>query len=71
MKHTSAIPDRVGTYVRSVTHRASGRVAVKSRSTRSGALVTSGSCWVVKTFLRSLDTPWIRTIQVPRRSCLQ
>jgi hypothetical protein len=27
MKHTYAIPDRVGTYVRSVTHKASGRSA--------------------------------------------
>jgi len=31
MKHTYAIPDPVGTYVRSVTHNASGRSAVKSR----------------------------------------
>ena len=43
IKHTYAIPERVGTFVRSVTHNASGRSAVKLRLTRSGARTASGS----------------------------
>lgn len=40
-----------------MTHSASGRVALKCRFTKSGARVASRSCRVVKTFLRSRDTP--------------
>ncbi len=47
-----AIPDRVGTYVRSVTHNSFGAVAAKIRFTRSGARTAAGSCRVVNTLRR-------------------
>jgi hypothetical protein len=65
MKHTYAMPDRVGTYVRSVTHKASGRSAVKSRLTRSGARTASGSELVVNTFRRR-DTPRMPSSRISR-----
>src|SRR5215207_10170838 len=37
----NAIPDQVGTYVKSTTHSSFGRVAVKFRSTRSGGLAAA------------------------------
>lgn len=66
MKHTYAMPDLVGTYVRSVTHSASGRSPVNRRFTRSGALVASGSDRVVKTFFLSRDTPSMPTSRMRR-----
>ncbi len=64
--------------MRSVTHSASGRSAVKSRFTRSGARLASGSAIVVKIFLRRRLTPsmpiwrisratWSRPISWPAR----
>jgi len=46
--------------VKSATHSWSGRVAVKSRFTRSGALTAAGSAWVVKRFFSRLAPrmPW-------------
>jgi hypothetical protein len=52
--------------VRSVTHKASGRSAVKSRLTRSGARVASGSWQVVNTFLRARETPWMHSSRIKR-----
>lgn len=40
-------PDQVGTYSKSTTHSRLGRLAVKSRPTRSGGRVTAGSDLVV------------------------
>jgi len=65
MKHTYAIPERVGTYVRSVTHNASGRSAVKLRLTRSVARTASGWERVVHT-LRRRDTPWMSSPRISR-----
>jgi hypothetical protein len=72
------LPDRVGTQVRSVTHKALGRSAVKFRFTRSSARTAAGSARVVKTFRRR-DTPqmpssrmsratWSRPMSCPARS---
>jgi hypothetical protein len=59
MKHAYANPAHVGTYVRSVTHNAFGRVAVKFRSTRSAGRGAEGSGRVVRTFRRRRLTPSI------------
>jgi hypothetical protein len=50
----------------SVTHRASGRSAVKFRFTRSGALVASGADTVVNTFLRRRLVPSMSISRINR-----
>jgi hypothetical protein len=64
--------------VRSVTHKALGRRAVKSRRTRSGGRTAAGSARVVNTLRRWRDTPrmpswrirratWSRPMSCPSR----
>jgi hypothetical protein len=48
------MPDQVEQYVKSATHNASGREALKLRLTRSGARTALGSDLVVKRFFALL-----------------
>jgi hypothetical protein len=59
---TYTIPDHVEQYVKSATQVASGRVAVKSRRTRSGARTAAGSERVVNRRRARLAPrmPWAR-----------
>src|ERR1017187_6240891 len=56
------MPYQVEQYVKSATHNASGRAAVKLRLTRSGARTAVGSDLAVKRFLARLAPrmPWAR-----------
>jgi hypothetical protein len=65
MKHTYATPAQVGTKVRSVTHKALGRSAVKSRHTRSGWRGALSSARVVRT-RRRRRTPSIPAALISR-----
>jgi len=62
MNATYTMPDQVEQYVKSQTHNWSGRIAVKSRLTRSGALTWSLSALVVNRFFARLapQIPWPR-----------
>src|SRR5215213_4396571 len=59
------IPDHVEQYVKSATHFSLGRLAVKSRRSRSGARVAAGSGWVVKRFF-ALLAPWRPSARISR-----
>ena len=55
-------------YVKSATHKAFGRVAVKSRQTRSGRRSAAGSAVVVRHGLPRRLAPWIALSAISRSS---
>jgi len=66
LKNTT--PSQQRRYVKSASHSASGRVAVKSRLTRSGALSAVGSETVVRHGLPRRLAPTIPCWRISRRT---